>query len=221
MYMKKDALTLETLHQEAKAFCERQSKRSHPELIGITDGKAVGTYIEHLFQDYLSTKYDYQCGNSAYGIDFPEPSINTDMKVTSIKQPQSSCPFKSASQKIYGLGYNLLILTYEKSDSPQSCSLAFRYCTFVSAERTGDYKTTSFLIELIKNGANVEDIKSFLVDIHLPADEITLENLANEVLTSPPPLGLLTISNALQWRLQYKRVNDLDNTEEGVINYAW
>lgn len=36
------------------------------------------------------------------------------MKVTSIRQPQFSCPFKSARQKIYGLGYALLIFIYER-----------------------------------------------------------------------------------------------------------
>ena len=48
------------------------------------------------------------------GIDAPE--LDVDIKVTSIKQPQSSCPFKSARPKRYGLGYNLLVFVYEKSD---------------------------------------------------------------------------------------------------------
>ena len=39
---------------------------------------------------------------SAKGIDLPSVEINTDIKVTSIKQPQSSCPFKDAKQKIFG-----------------------------------------------------------------------------------------------------------------------
>ena len=38
------------------------------------------------------------------------------MKVTSIKHPQSSSPFESARQKILGLGYSLLIFTYNKND---------------------------------------------------------------------------------------------------------
>ena len=40
------------------------------------------------------------------------------MKVTRITQPQSSCPFKSVRQKIYGLGYSLLVFVYEKVDDP-------------------------------------------------------------------------------------------------------
>ena len=68
------------------------------------DGKAVGTYLEHKFQEVLGASYTYEEGSSAKGIDFPE--LNVDMKVTSIKQPQSSSPFKAARQKVYGLGYS-------------------------------------------------------------------------------------------------------------------
>ena len=56
---------------------------------------------------WKSKKYDFDGGNSASGIDLPE--LEVDIKTTSINQPQSSCPFKSARQKIYGLGYNLLV----------------------------------------------------------------------------------------------------------------
>ena len=74
-----------------------ETQHWEPSLYGVTDGKAVGTYLEHKFQSYLHASYDYTEGSSAKGIDFP--SINVDMKVTSIKQPQSSCPFKSARQR--------------------------------------------------------------------------------------------------------------------------
>lgn len=65
-------------------------------------------YVEHRFQRYLSERYTVRIGSSAKGIDLPGENIQTDIKVTSITQPQSSCPFKNARQKIYGLGYNLL-----------------------------------------------------------------------------------------------------------------
>ena len=32
------------------------------EIKGVSDGKAVGTYIEHLFRDYLDEKYQYEQG---------------------------------------------------------------------------------------------------------------------------------------------------------------
>ena len=83
--------------------------------LGLQTEKLSGHILEHKFQDYLGSKYDYSQGSPAKGIDFPELGI--DVKVTSIKQPQSSCPFKSAGQKIYGLGYDLIVFVYEKSDN--------------------------------------------------------------------------------------------------------
>lgn len=49
----KQKLTIDSLIKEAKAFCEQESKFDNRDLFGITDGKAVGTFIEHKFQDYL------------------------------------------------------------------------------------------------------------------------------------------------------------------------
>jgi hypothetical protein len=37
-------------------------------------------------------------------------------------------------------------------------------------------------------------------------DEIEAANIVDEILLKPPLQGFLTISNALQWRLQYGRV---------------
>lgn len=54
---------------------------------------------------------------SAKGIDFPE--LGVDLKVTSVQQPQSSCPFRSPRQKVLGLGYSLLIFVYQKSDNEE------------------------------------------------------------------------------------------------------
>ena len=50
----------------------------------------------------------------------------------------------------------------------------------------------------------------------LPLDEIQAQALAEEVLTQPPEMGYLTISNALQWRLQYSRVIQQAGTTPGI-----
>ena len=50
-------LTLRNLIDEAKIFCELMSAKNHVNLIGVTDGKAVGTYVEHEFKNYLRTRY--------------------------------------------------------------------------------------------------------------------------------------------------------------------
>ena len=110
----KEILTIEAVQKEASKFAKQESKHEVKSIFGSTDGKAVGTYLEHKFQNFLQNSYTFDTGNSASGIDFP--SLEIDIKVTSIKQPQSSCPFRSARQKIYGLGYNLLVCVYEKID---------------------------------------------------------------------------------------------------------
>ena len=192
-------LIIEILISEAKNFSQIISAQNHTSLIGVTDGKAVGTYVEHLFQNYLSEKYTMTIGNSASGIDLP--SINTDIKTTSCVQPQSSCPFKDARQKIFGL--------------------QITHCTFIEACRTGDYTLTALLRKMLSVDANKEDIISLLNDRNVPGDEITYNKLADEILSNPPQQGYLTISNALQWRLQYKRVIELNNSVEGVVNFVW
>jgi hypothetical protein len=175
-------LTISLLQKEAILFAKIESKHAEPLLFGITDGKAVGTYLEHKFQEALQKRFGYARGNSAKGIDFPE--LEVDIKVTSIRQPQSSCPFKSARQKIYGLGYSLLVFVYDKQDdeATRTARLDIKHVIFVEKERTADYQTTSGLFRLLENKANRDDILAFFQERVLPADEIESGNLADEVL---------------------------------------
>jgi hypothetical protein len=216
--MSKQPLTIPNLISCAKSFCEQESKTPNSELFGVTDGKAVGTYIEHKFKDFLLTKYELQVGSSANGIDLPSSEINTDIKVTSIKQPQSSCPFKNAQQKIFGLGYNLLVFVYDKHDDAKTKTalLDFVSCTFIEKNRTADYQTTTTIRQMIDNSANAEDIFAYLNDRNIPADEVTLMQMAEQILKNPPKVGYLTISNALQWRLQYGRIVTLKDKISGI-----
>ena len=215
----KSILTIKSLIEAARKFCEIESQENHIELMGVTDGKAVGTYVEHKFKLFLQSKYIVEIGNSAKGIDLPGIDIQTDIKVTSIEQPQSSCPFKNARQKIFGLGYNLLVFVYEKKDTKDRCTLQFTHCTFIDKDRTADFTITKRLREMLEDGANKEDIIGFLQDRNVPGDEIVYNDLANEILSGTLKQGYLTISNALQWRLQYSRVIALKNNVDGVVNY--
>ncbi|MGD1083331.1 MAG: restriction endonuclease [Verrucomicrobiota bacterium] len=211
------SLTIELLQKEASSFARAESKHAEPSIFGVTDGKAVGTYLEHKFQAVLQSRFGYARGNSARGIDFPE--LGVDIKVTSIRQPQSSCPFKSGRQKIYGLGYSLLVFAYDKQDDEvaRTGRLDIQHTIFVSKERTADYQTTSGLLRLLENKGNRDDILAFFQERMLPVEEIESGNLADEVLRAPPQLGYLTISNALQWRLQYSRVIEQAGTVGGLL----
>lgn len=209
-------LTLAVLQREAALFAAWQSKRREPSLFSTTDGKAIGTHIEHAFQDRLRKRYTFPASNSARGIDFP--GLDVDIKVTSIRQPQSSCPFKDARQKIYGLGYSLLIFVYEKHDERRSrtARLDIQHTIFVAKECTGDFQTTSGLRRLLENNANRDDLLVYFAERMLPVSDILAETLADEIIRTPPPLGYLTISNALQWRLQYSRVIEQADQVAGI-----
>jgi hypothetical protein len=199
-------LTVESLAAEARIFAQQESLHGERSLFGVTDGKAVGTYLEHKFQDMLRQKYNYTRGSSAKGIDFPK--LGVDIKVTSIRQPQSSCPFKSARQKVYGLGYSLLVFVYDKKDDrkTKTATLDIGHVVFVESIRTADYQTTTGISKLLDNSGNVDDLVAFMSERFLPLDDIQAEQLAEDIIKRRPQIGYLTISNALQWRLQYRRV---------------
>ncbi len=209
-------LTLPALQEAAREFAVKESAFDEPKLFGVTDGKAVGTYLEGKFVHHLASRFTFQSGNAARGIDFPE--LEVDIKTTSVRQPQSSSPFSSARQKIFGLGYALLVFVYEKTDNTRhkNARLNVRHVVFVEKHRTADHQTTRGLLQILDSDGNDEDLISFMRDRMLPADEIELQRIANELLRQRPNLGYLTISNALQWRLQYKRAISSAGTVEGI-----
>ena len=209
-------LTLEKLQEEAKTFSELESEHDETSIYGSTDGKAVGTYLEHKFKDFLRQKYEFDSGNSASGIDLPE--LEVDIKTTSIIQPQSSCPFNSARQKIFGLGYNLLVFVCKKEDNQQTKTsrLYILHTIFVAKNRTADYQLTTSLSKILENNANKDDIIALFHDKNLPVDDILADSLADEILSHKPEIGYLTISNALQWRLQYSRIIEEAGNVSGI-----
>jgi len=213
----KPELTVEILQDEAREFAGRECKHQEPSIYGVTDGKAVGTYFEHKFQAYLRDRYCYEEGSSARGIDFP--GLGVDVKWTSIKQPQSSCPYRSARQKIYGLGYSLLVFVYDKTDDPttRTGQLNVLHAVFVEQRCTADYQMTRGIRQILENDGNEDDLIAFMADRLLPVDEIQAQKLAAEILNSPPEIGYLTISNALQWRLQYRRIIEKAGQVDGVL----
>ncbi len=216
----KPRLNITFLLSEATKFSTSESVHDEPNLYGVTDGKAVGTYLEHKFKRLLNEKYVCEIGSSAKGIDFPD--LNVDMKVTSIKQPQSSSPFRSARQKVCGLGYSLLVFVYSKSDNKelQTARLDILHVIYVEEARTADYQTTQGIREIISRDGNAEDLMAFMNDRNLPIDETEALELAEELLRNPPQIGYLTISNALQWRLQYKRAIEEAGKVGGIQRIA-
>jgi hypothetical protein len=212
----KEKLSLDAVIKEAKVFSKLQSKHNEALIYGTTDGKAVGTYIEQKFKRYLLEKYEFTEGNSAKGIDFPD--LDLEIKTTSIKQPQSSCPFDTARQKIYGLGYSIILFVYDKKDDPKTktANLNILHTIFIHSSKTADYQLTKTLRQILDNSANKDDILALFFDRNLPLDDIIASSIADELLIKKPEQGYLTISNALQWRLQYGRAIQVAGTVDGV-----
>lgn len=214
--MRKKKLTIKLLCQEAAAFAVVESSYPELTLYGVTDGKAIGTYLEHKFRAHLQAKYTFASSSSAAGIDFPD--LQVDMKVTAITQPQSSCPFESARQKIFGLGYSVLVFVYEKKDDPKTVTavLNILHTVFVEKHRTADFTMTRLIRQHLAAGCNAEDLIGLMHDKNLPVDDIEAKNIAEELLKKPCEQGYLTISNALQWRLQYTRVIEQAGKVDGI-----
>lgn len=198
-------LNLSLLKMAAVEYAAELSAEGIPSLYGVTDGKAVGTHVESGFNDFIAARFEHIPGNAARGIDFP--ALNVDLKVTSIRQPQSSSPFRDATQKVYGLGYHLLVMVYDKGDNHdhQVAWLDFQHVLFIEDRNTADYQVTSSIRRILDNGGSVEDIDALLEDKNLPLDPDSRFQLAERIVSEPPEIGGLTISNALQWRLQYGR----------------
>jgi len=213
----KSPLTVKLLQAAAARFAKTESKHSEKSMYGVTDGKAVGTYLEHKFGKYLGRTYAYERGSSASRIDLP--SLKVDMKTTSVRQPQSSCPYRTARQKIYGLGYSLLIFVYDKTDDHKTRTgrLNILHVIFVEAERTADYQMTRGIRQILENDGNADDLIAFMMDKNLPVEDVEANKLAEEILKKPPKQGYLTISSALQWRLRYRRVINEAGEAPGVM----
>lgn len=216
----KPNLTLEGLQAEAARFAASSHGRHEADLYGVTDGKRIGTFIEHAFREHLTSSYQFEAGSSASGIDFP--ALNTDIKLTNARQPQSTCPFETADQKVYGLGYHLLIFVYDKHDdySTRTGRLEFQHVLFVDEAATADYQTTRGIQEILERDGNEDDLIGFIQDRNLRVDEVGAAVLARRILSDPPSLGYLTISNALQWRLHFRRVIDIAGQTEGVARLS-
>ena len=107
---------------------------------------------------------------------------------------------------------------YTKTPDCLTCceTLQIHHVVFVDARRTADYQTTSRILRILENNGNADDLAAFILDRNLPVDDIEANKIAEELLQRPPVQGYLTISNALQWRLQYKRIIDRAGSVDGV-----
>jgi len=111
------------------------------------------------------------------------------------------------------------VFVYQKTDdhAAAAAKLDILHTVFIERARTGDFQTTLGLKKILENEGNEDDLVAFMQERMLPIDDIGAARLAQEILRKPPQIGYLTISNALQWRLQHKRVIGVAGTVKGII----
>lgn len=119
---------------------------------------------------------------------------------------------------IFGLEYSLIVFVYEKRDDPATTTgkLNIVHTIFVEAERTADFQMTRSILQILDNEGTAEDLLALMRDRNLPVDDIEAAAIAEDLLRGRPNQGYLTISNALQWRLQYQRVIERAGQVTGV-----
>lgn len=110
------------------------------------------------------------------------------------------------------------MFVYTKKDDKKSrtATLNINHVVFVKASRTADFQTTTGIIKILDNPGNADDLVAFMSERFLPLDDIQARQLADEILMKRPEVGYLTISNALQWRLQYSRVIEQAGKVAGI-----
>lgn len=109
---------------------------------------------------------------------------------------------------------------YNKVDSPDNHTgtLVIEHTIFVEKERTADFQMTRGLRLILDNKGNVDDLVAFMMDKMLRVEELEAHSIAGELLGGAAILqGYLTISNALQWRLQYSRIIAEAGAIEGIV----
>lgn len=76
---------------------------------------------------------------------------------------------------------------------------------------------TRLIRQHLEAGCNAEDLIGLMNDRNLPVDDIEASSIAEELLKESCEQGYLTISNALQWRLQYARAIEQAGKIDGIL----
>src|SRR5699024_4712707 len=92
---------------------------------------------------------------------------------------------------------------------------------YIDKTRTGDFTLTRAIRSIIEDIDDsdayseeiaIEELDALLEDKNVPLDDASRRALAEKLLDDVPEQGILTISNALQWRLHYTRAISVATT---------
>lgn len=150
---------------------------NYDDLINV-EVKTRSTLIEQKFKDFLSENLDFEIeGNSAFGIDLP--IFNTDIKCTSISQPQSSSPYRSINEKLFGVDYNILLFIYSIDNN----IFTIENCVYIPKHMTGCKNATRLLRKLTHEYNNNNITKNTAIKI-LKGWFFAVENISSAGVTN-------------------------------------
>lgn len=174
----------------AKAFCAQYGGVPQETPYGVTDGKAAGTFVERLLEDYLSQRHDMASGNSARGLGLP--SASTGIEAAPPARPRSGCPCRDGKQKIYGLGCSLAVSVHGKNDGHTDKAGALDYCacSFVDSQRAADYQTAAGIRNITADNGNEDDIFALLVERNIPVRRSLADEYGERIVAHPAPSWL-------------------------------
>lgn len=151
------------------------------DLVG-KQNKTRATLIEKKLRDFLQENVEFKVKcNSVFGVDFP--NFNTDIKCTSVDEPQSSSPYRSISEKFFGLDYNILLIMYNEKNK----QFKIERCVYIPKHLTGCKNGTRLLKKLtseVKNNKLNKDISIRLLKAWLFSVEDISSNSITRVITN-------------------------------------
>lgn len=172
-----------------------------------TDGNArLAAYFDEKLREWFRTHENIDPGgNSGQGIDLPR--MNTDIKAP--KTQQSSSPAASPGEEILGINHNILFFDIDVTDLEGGDSkIEVEQVKFIPKELTADHrrsKKAKKLVERYDDGTITEDqLIERLYEITSLGEYMDIsEDMIEEIKQGEFEQGVLTHSNALQFRFNY------------------
>lgn len=167
---------------------------------------ALAAYFDEELRKWFRNRENIDPGgNSGEGIDLPK--MNTDIKAP--ETLQSSSPASSPGEEILGIDHNILFFNIDVTNSGDGNSkIEVEQIKFIPKELTADHrvsKKAKKLVEQYDDGSITEEqLIKRLHEITSTGEHIDIpEEMIEEIKSGEFKRGVLTHSNALQFRFNY------------------
>ncbi len=204
---------LDEFEKVTKEFSKEMSEKGirHEyggEIIGPNSGRRIADYIEDTYMKKLKTRLFIESGKKKEGLDFP--TINTDIKVTRIKKPQSTAAIKDIHAKIFGLGYNLIIFFYDFGGDDGN-QLIIKKTIYIPINKTADFKMMNKLEDILgEEDVLAEELKYQYEEMeHYEEIELNEYRKLAKKMSNNYVEGYLSYAGDPRWHLTYPFLGDL------------